>query len=293
MNNNINILVIDDEPDVLKMVERVLELEDYHVSTSINGQQALAKLHEIQFDLVITDIRMPGMDGLEVIRQVKGFDPTIEVIVLSGYATLEHTIESVKEGGAFHFMLKPLNDIDSFYHIVSQALEKRQLKISNQKLRQQLDAANLGLEYQVKQKTESLEERIKELELQKKKLTDALEKADLARQTTSEFLGIMSHELKTPLNIIMGNVNILKIKDRDSESQKYYEGIKKNCTSLSDIIDDLLLFSDVDQSKSTMVEQFNFSEDIADVQQILMQRAKDKNLIFDVDLDPKIPINLQ
>jgi DNA-binding NtrC family response regulator len=152
MSNNTHILVIDDEPDVLNMIERVLKLEDYIVTTAINGKQALEKLHETPFDLVITDIRMPGMDGLELIRQIRAFNPLIEVIVLSGYATLENAIEALKEGGAFYFVMKPLNDIDSFYHIISQALQKRQLIIENQKLVRQLKTANELLEDQIKQK---------------------------------------------------------------------------------------------------------------------------------------------
>jgi len=286
-------MVIDDEPDVLKMVERILVLEDYDVSTSSNGKQALKKMRETQFDLVISDIRMPGMDGLEVIQQVKALDSSIEVIVLSGYATLENAIEALKDGGAFHFVMKPLNDIDSFYHVISQALEKRQLKIKNKQLMQQLKAANIHLEDQVKQKTVSLEERIKELETLKKELTIALEKADIARQAKSEFLGIISHELKTPLNIIMGNADLLLLKKSDSEIKEYLEVIKKTSASLSDIVDDLLLFSDIDyQNNHSIPEHFNIFEVIGGIEQILFQRAKEKNLLFEIEFDPGIPYNL-
>lgn len=292
MSNNNNILLIDDEPDVLKTVERMLLLEDYNVSTSTNGKQAIEMLHKTAFDLVITDIRMPGMDGIEVIEKVKAYDPSIEIIVLSGYATLENAIEALKEGGAFHFVLKPLNDLDSFYHVISQALEKRQLKIKNTQLMQQLEDANHNLEDQVRQKTASLEERVRELEILKQDLTIALEKADLARQAKSEFLGIMSHEMKTPINIILGNIELLMLKEREGDSKKYCEVVKKTCLSFSDIIDDLLLFSEVDNN-DRMDEHFNISEVIGGISQILKQRAKEKNLSFFIEIDPNIPFNLQ
>jgi len=293
MSNNKTIMVIDDEPDVLMMIERVLRLEDYDVSTSTDGKQAIEKLQEKTFDLVITDIRMPKMDGLEVIRQVKAFDPSIEVIVLSGYATMENAIEALKDGGAFHFVLKPLNDIDSFYHIISQALEKRQLLINNKILMQQLETVNKNLEDQVKQKTASLEERVKELEILKNELTVALEKADLARQAKSEFLGIMSHELKTPLNIIMGNVDLLLLRNLDTETTNNLEVIRKTSISFSDIVDDLLIFSAVDYNKNkTMGEHFNIGEIIGGINQILLQKAQDKDLLFEIEIDPNIPFNL-
>jgi len=294
MSNNIKVMVIDDEPDVLKMVERVLILEGYDVSTSTNGKLALDEMRKTKFDLVMTDIRMPGMDGLEVIQEVKALDPSIEVIVLSGYATLENAIEALKEGGAFHFVMKPLNDIDSFYHIILQALEKRKLKINNNKLMQQLKMANLHLEDQVKEKTASLEERVRELEILKKELTIAIEKFDSARQAKSEFLGIMSHELKTPLNIIMGNADLLLLKNPDDEAKEYLEVIKKTSASFSDIVDDLLIFSDLgyNHNNNLVAEHFNISEVIGGLEQIMLQRAKDKNLLFEIEIDSDIPYNL-
>jgi signal transduction histidine kinase len=294
MSNNNRILVIDDEPDVLKMLQRALLLEDYEVFVSTNGEQAMAKLQETPFDLVITDIRMPGMNGLEVIHRVKAFDPSIEIIVLSGYATLENAIESLKEGGAFHFVMKPLNDINSFYHVVSQALQKRQLLIDKKKLMRKLETVNRDLEKQVRKKTASLEERVKELEIMEHELTVALEKADAARHAKSEFLGIMSHELKTPLNIIMGNIDLLSLKNSDKKIMENIDIVKRTCLAFSDIVDDLLLFSGVDYyNKNTLAEHFNISEVIAGIEQILVQRAKEKNLLFEIEIDTDIPFYLQ
>ncbi|ETR71533.1 MAG: histidine kinase [Candidatus Magnetoglobus multicellularis str. Araruama] len=244
------------------------------------------------FDLIITDIRMPGMDGLEVIRRIKSYDKSIEIIILTGYATLENAVEALSNG-AFHFVLKPLHDIDSFYHIIAQALEKRSLFLQNQQLMKQLESANQNLEAQVKEKTASLEERVKELEALKQELSTALQKAEVANHAKSEFLGIMSHELKTPLNIILGNVDILLIQDHEKELRDYLEVIKKTSISFSEIIDDLLLFSGIDhEQKNELAEHFNIREVIDGIQQILTQRASDKNLPFYIEIDPNIPFNL-
>ncbi|MBF0452888.1 MAG: response regulator [Candidatus Magnetomorum sp.] len=289
MNNRI--LVVDDEPDILTMIERILKLEDYTVSTASGGKQAIEMIHKASYDLVITDIRMPEMDGLEVIRQIKAFDDTIEIIVLSGFATLDTAIEALKNGRAFHFVMKPLNDIDSFYHIISQALEKRHLRLQNQHLLKDLENVNKHLEEQVNQKTADLNKRIEELETLQQELTKALHNAESANRAKSDFLSIMSHEMKTPLNIILGNADLLLLDTGDPEEN--LQIIKKTCLSFSEMFDDILLFSSLDQDqKKIMRSHFTIDSVISGIEKILHQRAKEKGLTFQITIDKNIPFNL-
>ena len=96
---NKKILVIDDEPDILRTLMMTLSQEEYHVTTATGGEAALEIFRRQPFDLVITDMRMPGMDGTEVIRRIKALDPDMEVIMLTGYATLENRalLQSLRE----------------------------------------------------------------------------------------------------------------------------------------------------------------------------------------------------
>ena len=135
---NEKILVIDDEPDILKTLEMTLSQEGYHVTTATGGEAALEIFRQQPFELVITDMRMPGMDGMEVIRQVKELDPDVEAIVLTGYATLENAVLSLRNVGAFDYLTKPLENIDELFLTVEKALEKRRLTLENRALLQNL-----------------------------------------------------------------------------------------------------------------------------------------------------------
>ena len=135
---NEKILVIDDEPDILKTLEMTLSQEGYHITTATGGEAALEIFRRQPFELVITDMRMPGMDGIEVIRQVKELDPDVEAIVLTGYATLENAVLSLRNVGAFDYLTKPLENIDEIFMAVEKALEKRRLTLENRALLQNL-----------------------------------------------------------------------------------------------------------------------------------------------------------
>jgi len=129
-----NLLVIDDEPDILNTLKMALSQEDYNVFAATGGEAALEILRQQAIDLVITDMRMPGMDGTQVIRNVKGHDPDIEVIVLTGHATLENAIMSLRQMGAYDYLTKPLEDLDELFMAVEKGLEKRRLTLENRAL---------------------------------------------------------------------------------------------------------------------------------------------------------------
>ncbi len=129
-----NLLVIDDEPDILNTLNAALSQEDYNVFTATGGEAAMEILKQNAIDLVITDMRMPGMDGTQVIRNVKEHDPSMEVIVLTGQATLDNAIISLRQMGAYDYLTKPLDDLDELFMAVEKALEKRRLTIENRAL---------------------------------------------------------------------------------------------------------------------------------------------------------------
>ena len=159
MNNRI--LVIDDEPDILSTLEMTLS-QDYFVATANGGEAGLALFRQQPFDLVITDMRMPGMDGVEVIRQVKALNPDVEVVMLTGYATLENAVMSLRNAGAFDYLTKPLENIDELFMAVEKGLEKRRLTLENRILLQTLKEkeAELAQQNQALRESELLKQAI-------------------------------------------------------------------------------------------------------------------------------------
>jgi len=123
--NELNILVVDDEEIMRDMVKDVLAAAGYRVWTASNGEEAITKLKEGAFGIVITDIRMPGMDGVEVTRKLKRIDSEICVIVITGYASIDSAIAVLKEG-AYDYITKPFN-IDEIRIVVGRAAERQMM----------------------------------------------------------------------------------------------------------------------------------------------------------------------
>jgi DNA-binding NtrC family response regulator len=107
----IRVLIVDDEEQFVQQLAERLRLREYDVTTALNGEQALKTIKKYNFDVVILDVAMPGIDGIETLREMKKIKPLIEVIMLTGHATVESAIEGMKLG-AFDYLLKPTNTED-------------------------------------------------------------------------------------------------------------------------------------------------------------------------------------
>lgn len=124
--NHIRILVADDELGMRQMLSTALEFEGYQVVTAVNGAEALDKIRQNKFNLVITDLKMPKMDGIQLLEEIKKINPGLEVIMATGHGTIEDAVAAMKNG-AYDFILKPYN-LDELNGLVSRALEKNELK---------------------------------------------------------------------------------------------------------------------------------------------------------------------
>ncbi len=120
------ILVVDDDEFVCSSLKWLLMDEGYAVETAADGKSALGVLSRQAFDLVLTDLMMPEVDGLAVLREVKRVSPHTAVIILTGYGTLEAAMSALKEG-AYDFLTKPCDDGEMRYKIQG-ALEQKRLK---------------------------------------------------------------------------------------------------------------------------------------------------------------------
>ncbi|OQX19372.1 MAG: Fis family transcriptional regulator [Desulfobulbaceae bacterium A2] len=137
-SNGLRILVIDDERINLENISHVLRKDGYAVETATCGQQALELMEGGRYDLVITDLKMEGMDGVQVMRHAKELMPESEVIIVTGYATVNSAVEAMALG-AFYYLPKPLK-LDELRALVAKALEKTVLKNEISRLKQHLQA---------------------------------------------------------------------------------------------------------------------------------------------------------
>jgi DNA-binding NtrC family response regulator len=156
------VLCVDDEQNILNALKRLLRKENFRLLTANSGQAGLDILAENEVHVVISDQRMPGMNGTEFLKQVKETYPTILRIILTGYTDVDTITESINEGHIYKFFLKPWNDQNLKLEI-RQALEQQDLvqanKLLNDRLHQQNEALkkmNENLEAIVLERTQSL-----------------------------------------------------------------------------------------------------------------------------------------
>lgn len=158
------ILLVDDEVNVVSSLKRLLRHEDYHIDVAPGGQQALEILERSQVDLIISDARMPGMDGATFLAQVQARWPDCMRILLTGYADLSMTVKAINEGRIYRYISKPWDD-EELRTVIRQALhfrhlerERKRLELLTLEQNERLQELNASLEQRVQDRTAELKQ---------------------------------------------------------------------------------------------------------------------------------------
>jgi DNA-binding NtrC family response regulator len=130
------IVIVDDDPIVRDSLGQWFDSEGYQVETIASGREALRRIEGERWDLALLDIRMPGMDGMELQNRLREIDPALPVIIMTGYASVETAVQALKNG-AYDYITKPF-DPDELVHLVTKALEHRAVKREVVRLRESL-----------------------------------------------------------------------------------------------------------------------------------------------------------
>lgn len=131
-----NILIIDDEPPIRRALKDVLEFEKYVVEDAADGLEGLVKIKQKRFDVILLDVKMPKMDGMEALDRIQEITPETPVVMISGHGTIETAVEAVKKG-AFDFIAKPL-DLNRLLITIRNALDKGHLMAETRFLKKQV-----------------------------------------------------------------------------------------------------------------------------------------------------------
>lgn len=203
------ILVVDDERAHRQLLGAALERNGYAAVGAGNGEEALAALRDGSFDLIITDLKMPGMDGVSLLRSARALDPDLVGIVMTGQGSIDSAVEAMK-AGAQDYILKPF-DLTLLLQVVSRAYAMRELFLENKRLLQS-----------VRRQAQDLEAANRELEA---------------------FSYSVSHDLKGPLQAISGFSKLLLDgygDALDAAARRYLELIRGETRRMSEITEDLL-----------------------------------------------------
>ena len=134
---NFNVLVVDDEKNIREGLGKALELDGHNILLAADGRAALELVNNNDIDLIIADLKMPGLSGQELLKQVSSAYPTIPIIILTGHGTIETAVEAMRDG-AFDFLTKPVN-LDRLSLLVKRALSNRKLVLEHRALKEEVE----------------------------------------------------------------------------------------------------------------------------------------------------------
>lgn len=287
------LLIVDDEEVNLVLFARRLEKLSYKVYTADSGVNALQILQDEEIDMLITDFRMPGMDGAEIIAKAHEIDPELQSIVVTGYGDLKTAID-VMGAGAFNFFQKPI-DFGEVDFAIQKGLEKRVLLQEVKNKQVQLEKYREHLEELVEERTRILTEtnlRLKSEIEERKTLENSLREAKVvaekANKAKSEFLANMSHEIRTPMTSIIGLLNLVLDSELLPKQKAYLEMTRISTVIMHNLLNDILDFSKIEAGK-LILESISFDprtvvKSIIDLQHLQAEEKK-INIFYSIDDD--------
>jgi len=167
LSKDAKILIVDDEIQIRKFLETLITQNGYEALGASNVEEALQVMAQNHIDMVISDIKMPGLDGIELLRRIKTNWKDTEVILITGYQSVSTAREALR-WGAYDYIAKPIEDLNKFMNIVENALEGQRLREERGNLLKNLEQKNVQLEntvYELNQKKQALDSMVKDLDI--------------------------------------------------------------------------------------------------------------------------------
>jgi signal transduction histidine kinase len=279
------VLVVDDERPILEMLELSLSSEGYEVLTAENGEKALEIFKQHGPRLVLTDIKMPGIDGIEVLKRIKAMDNEVEVIVITGHGDMDTAVAAL-QNGASDFVTKPLRD-----EVLMVSLERAKKK--------------LNMSEQLRDYTDNLEEKVQESQMALKQAQDELVRNE-RMASIGETVGGLAHCIKNILTGLGGGMYMVHAgmaKEKPDMLEEGWAMFQRNIERVSDLVLDLLsMFQrNIERVSDLVLDLLRYSKQaipertackpndiVSDVIRVLKVQASRDNIKLTKILDPNV-----
>jgi signal transduction histidine kinase/GGDEF domain-containing protein len=254
------ILVVDDEEEIGVLLYQALSrMGGFFVEVVRSGEEALQKIEKEPFDLVLTDLKMPKMDGLQLVSKIAQAKPEILLVLMSGHGSIDSALEGMKKG-ASDYLTKPLN-LDELVVRLHKVLDEKQRFLSLKDYTYELERAN-----------------------------KELRKID---EIKSEFVSVASHELRTPLAAIKNSVQLMisgKTGEINENQAKFLSMAERNINRLTNILNDLLNLSRIESGKiDVKFEELDVRNPIEFVVSSLKPQADGKSVCLRTEMSQQLP----
>jgi len=250
------VLLVDDEENLRRGLTEAFRLKGYRVTAAASAQEAVAALRSARFDVIVTDLILPDMDGIALMERTRLMQPGALVVLMTGQGTIDSAVKALK-GGAYDYVLKPFR-LEEMFLIVSRGLEQQRLRQENLQLNE-------------------INRRLQELE-----------------QLKSDLLSTVTHEFRTPLAILQGWLDLFLSQHLGSLTADQREGLgamKQGAQRLGRLIGNLLAYVEFDQGEISLWDQeVRLPDLLRAAVRNFEPEIKDRALTVSLDLDPAMPL---
>lgn len=280
------VLIVDDEPEILDLMENLLDMEGFGVLRAESGEEALKISKGKSLSVVISDYRMPGMNGIELITELKRTHIGVPMIIATGYADVNIAIEAINNGGAYKLFKKPWDPFDLLQEI-KLAIEHSYSEKIRRELEAELQKQNDILEVKVLQRTSELDAVIKELQEANDTITQTyqhlLQSDKLA--TMGLMAGTVAHDIANPLTVVISRARMILMKEDIEESlANNLNIIVRNSLKIDRLITSITRFA---KKSSTEFKHFNVEEVIQEVLLMFSKSIKMKTVVVEENYEEK------
>ncbi len=257
MSQPARILVVDDELGMREGCRRALAPLGHQVDVAADGAEGLEKVLATPYDLVLLDVRMPKIGGMELLQEIRAHDPDAVCIIITGYASIDLAIEAIKQG-AYNFVSKPF-DTDTLILSVNQGLEKRRL----------IDEAR----------------RLRLVEAQAEELAHAKAELEKLDRLKSEFMLTVAHELRAPVAAIQGYLQIIVEGYVSAEKQRpMLQRASERAEELLTLVDRLLQLARIKGAAELEVQEVDLADVLEQTAALLRVEADRRSIAFELDV---------